>query len=80
MSGFHSTSGPAVSRWLGLGSYLRIRNAEGQLLTTPCVVPLPELPFDWKSPPLQFRAIVEPKPQHSEPLPPPGPEQGDRRP
>ena len=53
------------------GIVFEIRNAEGQLLTTPCVVPLPDLPFDWKSAPLQFRAIVEPKPQHSEPLPPP---------
>ena len=56
------------------GIVFEIRNADGQLLTTPCVVPLPEFPFDWKSPPLEFRAVVEPKPQHSEPLPPPRPE------
>ena len=36
-----------------------IRNADGQLLTTHCVVPLPELPFDWKSAPLEFRAVPE---------------------
>ena len=53
------------------GIVSEIRNADGQLLTTHCVVPLPELPFDWKSPPLEFRAVPEPKPQHSEPLPPP---------
>ena len=56
------------------GIVFEIRNADGQLLTTHCVVPLPELPFDWKSAPLEFRAVPETKPQHSEPLPPPGPE------
>lgn len=56
------------------GIVFEVRNADGQLLTTRCVVPLPEAPFDWKSAPLEFRAVPETKPQHSEPLPPPGPE------
>ena len=53
------------------GIVFEIRNAEGQRLTTPCVVPLPQMPFDWKSPPLQFRAVTEPVPEHSNPLPAP---------
>jgi hypothetical protein len=72
-----------MSEWISINEWQRclemarpgivfeIRNADGQFLTTPCVVPLPDLPFDWKSPPVQFRAIIEPKPQHSEPLPAP---------
>lgn len=59
------------------GIVFEIRNAEGLILTTPCVVPLPEMPFDWKSPPRQFRPIVEPTPRHSDPLPPPRPEESD---
>jgi hypothetical protein len=29
------------------------------------------MPFNWKSPPTMFRAVAQPKPQHSTPLPPP---------
>jgi len=47
-----------------------IRNAEGESMLTPCVVPLP-MPFNWKSPPVKFRVVALPKPEHSEPLPPP---------
>jgi hypothetical protein len=53
------------------GVIVEIRNAEGKSLFTPCVTPLPAMPWDWNSPPLQFRAVAEPKPQHSDPLPPP---------
>jgi len=53
------------------GIVFQIRNADGQLLTTSCIVPLPQLPFDWKSPPLQFRAVGETRPEHSDPLPEP---------
>ena len=53
------------------GIVFEMRNADGQLMTTPCVQELPQLPFDWKSAPLEFRAVAETKPQHSEPLPPP---------
>ncbi len=53
------------------GIIFEIRNADGLSLFTPCVQPLPTPPFDWKSPPIEFRAIVEPPPTHSTPLPPP---------
>lgn len=53
------------------GIIFEIRNAEDQWLLTPCVLPLPSVPFDWKSPALKFRAIPEPKPEHSTPVPPP---------
>ncbi len=53
------------------GIIFEIRNAEGQSLFTQCVVPLPKMPFDWKSPPVKFRAVIAPKPQHSTPMPPP---------
>ena len=53
------------------GIVFEIRNAEGQSLTTPCVVPLPHLPFDWASPPREFRAVPETKPVHSTPVPEP---------
>ena len=48
-----------------------IRNAEGQTMLSPCVVPLPEMPFNWKSPAVMFRPVARPKPEHSTPLPPP---------
>jgi len=53
------------------GIIFELRNAEGQSLFTPCVPKVPPTPFDWKSPPKIFRAIAEPTPQHSEPMPPP---------
>lgn len=53
------------------GVIFEIRNAEGQTVFTPCVMPLPAMPFDWKSPPLVFRAVPEPPPRRSSPIPPP---------
>lgn len=53
------------------GVIFEISNAEGKSLFTPCVVPLPQVPFDWKSAPIRFRAIKEPAPQRSAPIPPP---------
>jgi hypothetical protein len=53
------------------GIVFEIRNAEDQRLTTPCIVPLPDMPFDWRSPALQFRPIPERVPEHSNPLPKP---------
>jgi hypothetical protein len=53
------------------GIVFEIRNAKGQTMLAPCVQPLPEAPFDWSSPPLQFRPVAEPKPEHSAPIPPP---------
>jgi hypothetical protein len=53
------------------GIIFEISNAEGKSMFTPCVVPLPPVPFNWKSAPARFRAIPEPAPQHSSPLPEP---------
>ena len=53
------------------GIIFELRNAEGQSLFTPCVVEIPATPFNWKSPPVMFRAISAPRPQHSTPMPPP---------
>ena len=52
------------------GYVFEIRNADGQSLFTPCVLPLPKMPFDWKSSAVQFRIVAEPRPQHSTPIPP----------
>ena len=53
------------------GIVFEIRNAEGLSLFTPCVVPLPGMPFDWTTPAVEFRAILEAAPEHSTPIPPP---------
>ena len=53
------------------GIIFELRNREGLSLFTPCVMPMPELPFDWQSPPLHFRAVAEPLPEHSSPIPKP---------
>ena len=53
------------------GIVFEISNADGQSLLTPYVQPLPNLPFDWKSPPVRFRAVAEPEPVRSAPIPKP---------
>ncbi|HET7910442.1 MAG TPA: hypothetical protein VFL49_00270 [Pseudolabrys sp.] len=53
------------------GIVFELRNAEGLTMLSPCVVQVPAKPFDWKSPPLVFRAVAAPKPQHSTPMPEP---------
>lgn len=53
------------------GIVFEIRNAEGLRLVTRCAPDVPAPPWDWKSPGIEFRAIPEPKPEHSDPLPPP---------
>ena len=53
------------------GIIFELRNADGLSLFTPCVLPLPQVPFDWKSPPVVFRAIPAPPPVHSSPIPKP---------
>ncbi len=55
------------------GIVFEIRNGDGQTLTTNCVVPLPQMPFDWLLPPIEFRAVAEAAPRHSSPLPEPKP-------
>jgi hypothetical protein len=51
------------------GIVFEIRNAEEQSMITRCTAAVPAAPFDWKSAPLKFRAIVELPPQHSQPIP-----------
>ena len=53
------------------GIVFEIRNGEGLSLFTRCVLPLPPMPFDWKLPPTEFRAVAEEPPAHSAPLPKP---------
>ena len=53
------------------GIVFELRNRDGQSLVTPCVATVPELPFDWTSPPEKFRAVPEAEPVHSAPLPEP---------
>jgi hypothetical protein len=52
------------------GIVFELRNAEGLSLFAACG-PLPAPPFDWSSPPVVYRPVAEPAPQHSGPLPPP---------
>jgi len=73
----------AMSEWMQIAQWqecakmtrpdivFEIRNAEGQTMLTPCVIPLPPRPASWKSSAIMFRAVVRPKPQHSAPMPPP---------
>jgi hypothetical protein len=53
------------------GIVFELKNAEGRTILSPCVAEVPAKPFDWKSPPLMFRAVDAPKPEHSTPMPPP---------
>jgi hypothetical protein len=53
------------------GIVFELKNAEGETLLSQCQPEVPATPFGWKSPPTAFRAVVAPKPQHSEPMPAP---------
>ena len=74
----------AIAQWekcrnlAGPGIIFEIGNAEGKSLLTPCVMPLPPMPFDWQSAPVRFRAIPEAPAQHSSPLPEPPNGKGER--
>ena len=65
----------AIEKWHECGKLARpgivfeIRNADGQSLLTPCVQPLPNMPFDWSSPAIRFRAVAERVPERSAPIP-----------
>jgi hypothetical protein len=52
------------------GYIFEVRNPEGHELLTTCTVPL-TWPADWRSAPVAFRLIEEPKPRHSTPIPRP---------
>jgi hypothetical protein len=51
------------------GIVFEIRNAEEQSMIANCTVTVPSAPFDWRSAPVKFRAIVELPPQLSAPIP-----------
>jgi hypothetical protein len=53
------------------GIVFEIRNAKGQSLFTACVPEVPNMPFDWTGPPLEFRPVPEPPVKHSTPIPVP---------
>jgi hypothetical protein len=53
------------------GIVFEIQNAEGLSLFTQCTPAVPQVPFDWRSPPVRFRAVVQERPRHSEPIPAP---------
>jgi hypothetical protein len=53
------------------GIVFELKNIEGQTLLSECTPQLPPTPFGWKSPPILFRAVALPKPQHSTPMPRP---------
>ena len=65
----------AITRWIECeqmarpGIVFEIQNAEGLSLITPCTATMPAMPFDWKSAPTRFRAIAEPPPRRSDPIP-----------
>ena len=52
------------------GFVFEVRNGEGRSLLTPCTVPL-QLPFEWRSPPVDFRLVKALKPRRSNPIPKP---------
>jgi hypothetical protein len=60
------------------GIAFEVRNAAGQVLTSPCTATLPEAPFDWESPPVEFRPVAEQPAQHSAPIPLPDPAAADK--
>ena len=61
---------------VGPGIIFELRNAEGQSLYSPSVSSVPATPFGWKSAPKEFRAIRQPPPEHSSPMPLPNPDDG----
>jgi hypothetical protein len=52
------------------GIIFEVRNAVGQTMLTRCT-PTPLRSFDWTSGPTQFRAVPDPGPRRSGPIPPP---------
>jgi hypothetical protein len=51
------------------GIVFELKNVEGQTLLTECTARVPATPIGWKSPPVLFRAVPLPMPQHSTPMP-----------
>jgi len=51
------------------GFVFEIRNADGLSLFTGCSAAIPPAPWDWKTPPLEFRVVPETPPERSTPIP-----------
>jgi len=51
------------------GIAFELKNAEGQTLLAECTAQVPPTPLGWRSPPILFRTVRLPKPQHSTPMP-----------
>jgi hypothetical protein len=64
-----------IAKWHDCASMVRpgiifeLRNADGESLFSPCSQNLPTTPFDWKSPPTEFRPVMAEKPHRSGPMP-----------
>jgi hypothetical protein len=73
----HMSEWVTIAQWheckkiAGPGIVFELKNSEGQTLLTECTPQLPPTPLGWKSPPVLFRAVPLPKPQHSMPMPAP---------
>lgn len=52
------------------GIIFEVSNKDDLRLLTRCAVPL-DVPLDWTSPPVRFRAVPEPLPRRSDPIPMP---------
>lgn len=53
------------------GIVFEIRNTEGLTLRSPCSPGVPRAPWDWRSPPREFRPVAEAPAERSSPLPEP---------
>ena len=69
----------AISQWHECQRLARpnivfeVQNVDGLSLFTAGTVALPAAPFDWRSPPVKFRAVAKSRPRHSSPIPLPKP-------
>jgi hypothetical protein len=73
----------SVSEWLPIADWGRcaelarqgvvfeIRNRDGLSLFAECAEAVPAAPWDWTSPPVEFRAVIEPPAERSTPIPAP---------
>jgi hypothetical protein len=51
------------------GLVFEIRNSDGLSLFAECSTLIPEAPWDWQSPPIEFRAVPQLPAERSMPLP-----------
>jgi len=75
------SGGNALTEWFPISDWRRcaelarpglifeIRNSDGLSLFAACSPSVPKAPWDWKSPPLEFRAVAETPAERSAPIP-----------